>query len=94
MPTIIVLGSWRGRNEAMEYDNDKVDEMVLALLYLTMFNDKHESRAWKGHDWDAMDRLHEKGYISDPRSKAKSVAMTEEGAARARELFEKHFVKK
>jgi hypothetical protein len=78
----------------MEYDTDKVDEMVLALLYLTMFNNKHESRAWKTHDWDAMDRLHQKGYISDPRSKAKSVVMTEEGAARSRERFEKHFVKK
>ncbi len=38
------------------------------------------------------DRLHEKGYISDPKSKAKSVVMTEEGAKRAKELFEKHFM--
>lgn len=78
----------------MEYDKDKVDEMVLALLYLTMFDDKHGPRAWKGHDWDAMDRLHTKGYIFDPQSKAKSVAMTDEGAKRAQELFEKHFAKK
>lgn len=75
----------------MEYDKGKVDEMVLALLSLTMFEDRSGLRAWKGHDWDALDRLHEKGYISDPRSKAKSVVMTEEGAKRARELFEKHF---
>jgi hypothetical protein len=76
----------------MEYDKDKVDEVVLALLYLTMFDDKAGRRAWKSHDWDAMDRLHEKGYISDPKRKAKSVAMTEEGAKRAQELFEKHFM--
>jgi hypothetical protein len=76
----------------MEYDKDKVDEMVLALLSLTMFEDRSELRAWKGHDWDVLDRLHEKDYISDPRSKAKSVVMTEEGAKRARELFEKHFM--
>jgi len=76
----------------MEYDKDKVDEMVLALLYLTMFGeDQYGARAWKSHDWDAMDRLHQKGYISDPKSKAKSVVMTEEGAKRARELFERHF---
>jgi len=75
----------------MEYDKDKVDEMVLALLFLTMFTDRGEPRAWKGHDWDALNRLHEKGYISDPKSKAKSVAMTEQGAQRAAELFEKHF---
>jgi hypothetical protein len=39
-----------------------------------------------------MDRLHEKGHISDPKSKAKSVAMTAEGARGTRELFEKHFM--
>jgi hypothetical protein len=75
----------------MEYDRDKVDEVVLALLSLTMFEDRPALRAWKGHDWDALDRLHKKGYISDPKSKAKSVLMTEEGAQRSRELFEKHF---
>lgn len=78
----------------MDYEADKVDEMVLALLYLTMFKGKYGVRTWKGHDWDAMDRLHQKDYISDPRSKAKSVVMTEEGTKRAQELFEKHFGKK
>lgn len=75
----------------MEYDKDKVDEMVLALLSLTMFREGSGFRAWKGHDWDALDRLHERGYISDPRSKAKSVVMTEKGAQRSRELFERRF---
>ena len=42
---------------AMEYDQDKVDETVLALLFLTMFDeDQYGARAWKWHDWDAMDR--------------------------------------
>lgn len=77
----------------MEFDQDKVDEMVLALLYLTMSGRAPDgARAWKSHDWEAMDRLHAKGYISDPKSKAKSVAMTEEGAKRAQELFQKHFM--
>jgi hypothetical protein len=75
----------------MDYNKDKVDEMVLALLSLTMFEDRPAMRAWKGHDWDALDRLHQKGYISDPKSKAKSVIMTEQGAQRAQELFAKHF---
>jgi Domain of unknown function (DUF6429) len=35
--------------------------------------------------------LHEKGFIRDPKSKARSVALTEEGLARSEELFEKHF---
>lgn len=78
----------------MDYDRDKVDEMVLALLYLTTFEERYDVRAWKGHDWAAMDRLFEKGYIYDPRSKAKSVALTEEGIERSKELFEKHFVRR
>jgi hypothetical protein len=72
----------------MEYDRGKVDEMVLALLWLTRAGD---CRAWKSLDWDAMERLHENGYISNPRTKAKSVAFTEDGERRARELFEQHF---
>jgi hypothetical protein len=75
----------------MEYDNDKVDDMVLALLSLTMIREKSGARAWKGHDWDTLDRLHEKGYISNPKTKAKSVAVTAEGAKRSRQLFEKFF---
>ncbi len=73
----------------MEYDKDKVDDMVLALLYLTTHN--KATRAWKGMDWDAMDRLHDKGYIGNPKSKAKSVTLTDEGERLSEELFKKHF---
>jgi hypothetical protein len=74
----------------MELDTDKIDEAVLALLYLGLHE---ESRAWKGFDWEAMDRLHQQGYISDPRSKAKSVVFTAEGLRRAKSLLEKLFGK-
>jgi hypothetical protein len=77
----------------MEYDPEKVDELVLALLWLTAFDvEQYGARAWKSHDWDALDRLHAKGYISDPKTKAKSVVLSEEGIERARKLFEQHFV--
>jgi hypothetical protein len=46
---------------------------------------------WKGFDWDAMNRLYEKGLISDPVGKAKSVVFTEEGLHRSGELFRKMF---
>lgn len=75
----------------MEYDADKVDEVALALLFLTMHKDGPAVRAWKGLDWDVLNRLHEKGWIADPKSKAKSVIMTVDGEARAKEFFEKHF---
>lgn len=72
----------------MELDTNKIDDAVLALLCLGL----HEgARAWKGFDWGALDRLHEKGYISDPRGKAKSVAFTEQGLAQARRRLEDIF---
>ena len=75
----------------MKYDTDKVDDMVLALLYLATLTDRNGSRAWKSHDWEALDRLHAKGYIGNPKSKAKSVVVSEEGAQCSREMFEKYF---
>ena len=59
-----------------DIDADKVDQAVLALLYLGL-HDRY--RAWKGFDWAAMGRLHDKGYITDPVGSAKSVLFTEEG---------------
>lgn len=75
----------------VEYDHNKIDEAVLALLWLTQAGNR---RAWKSHDWDALERLHAKGYISDPKSKARSVAFSDEGERQARELFERHFGRK
>ncbi len=72
----------------MKYDKDKVDEAVLALLFLGLHD---ECRSWKGMDWGAMERLHEKGMIEDPVGKAKSVVLTEAGLAQCHALFIKHF---
>lgn len=46
-------------------------------------------RAWKGHDWDALDRLYKKGLIENPASKAKSAILTAVGLKLAVELFRK-----
>ena len=74
----------------MDIDTEKIDDAVLALLYLT----RHEgNRAWKGHDWDAMNRLHEKGFISNPENKAKSVVLSESGLAESERLFNKLFAR-
>lgn len=74
-----------------KYDQQKVADTVLALLHLNSFSDGYGERAWKSFDWDALDRLHEQGMISDPKSKAKSVMLTDEGAERARALFVEMF---
>src|SRR5260370_41246500 len=63
---------------------------TLALLWLTSFKDPVGVRAWKRQDWDTMERLHAKRFISDPKSKSKSVVLSEEGERRSRELFAKH----
>lgn len=72
----------------MELDDDKIDRAVLALLYLGLHDG---ARAWKGFDWDSLNRLHEQGFISNPRGKAKSVVFTEEGLSEARRLLEELF---
>jgi len=72
----------------MTLDNDKIDRAVLALLYLGLHD---VDRAWKGFDWEVMNRLHEKGFVSDPRGKAKSVAFTERGLIEARRLLQELF---
>jgi hypothetical protein len=72
----------------MDIDTDKIDEAVLALLYLTL----HDGvRAWKGHDWDALDRLYRKGMIENTVGKAKSVVLTDEGLAESERLFRNLF---
>ena len=76
----------------MKFVKDKIDEYTLALLYLVMWEEKHSGpRVWNGFYWDTMDRLCEKGFIRDPKNKSKSVAVTEKGFEKAKELFYKYF---
>ena len=72
----------------MKIDNDRIDDAVLALLQLVLHDNV---RAWKGFDWDTLDRLHAKGLISDPRTNAKSVVLTEEGLRHSERLFNEMF---
>lgn len=78
----------------MEIDYDKVDEMMLALLYLTSSTDKFGTRTWKGLDVATLTRLYKKGYISDPQSKSPTMLLSEEGARLSKELFSQYFAKK
>ena len=69
-------------------DIDRIDGAALAVLSLTLHD---TNRVWKGLDWEVLARLHEKGLITKPVGKAKSVYLTEDGideAARQRvQLF-------
>ena len=72
---------------------DRIDEAVLALLYLNICDRSPfgGASAWKSLDWDAMDRLHESGLISDPATKAKSVGLSDEGLVQAEAAFNRLF---
>ncbi|MBB3543527.1 DUF6429 family protein [Rhizobium sp. BK399] len=74
----------------MTVDEDKIDDAVLALMWLTLHD---ERRAWKSFDWAVTDRLYSKGLIHDPVNKSKSVFLTEEGLERSRELFRLMFMR-
>jgi hypothetical protein len=74
----------------MEIDNDKIDDAVLALMWLTLHGKR---RAWKSFAWAATGRLYQKGFICDPANKAKSVVLTDEGLQKAEELFKAMFTR-
>jgi hypothetical protein len=78
----------------VDYDKEKVDKMVLALMWLVMHGDKYRARAWKGFDWDTLDCLYEKGLISDPKSKAKSIALPDEAVKLSESLLKSILVQK
>ena len=52
-------------------ERDKlIDELTLALLYLTSFTEEGKPdvrMSWKSHDWTAMDRLVDDGFIEKPK---------------------------
>jgi hypothetical protein len=72
-------------------DQERLSEAALAILGLTAFRDRHIVRAWKGMDWDLPDVLYQKGWIDDPKGKAKSVVLTDEGARLAEDFLQRHF---
>ncbi|MBP32635.1 hypothetical protein MFUR16E_20445 [Methylobacterium fujisawaense] len=74
----------------MLVDEERIDEAVLALLWLTLHDGR---RAWKGFDWAALGRLHAKGLIADPVGRAKSVVLTDEGLRQSEALFRTLFTR-
>ena len=79
----------------MDYDSAKIDEAALALLGAFCWSEKTGvTRAWKGLNFEVSDRLFERGLIFDPKGTAKSLVLTEEGAAAARAAAEKLFGKR
>jgi hypothetical protein len=52
------------KQPAPELDEQGIDGAVLALLYLNFY---HCGVVWNGFNWDAMNRLYEKGSLRAKR---------------------------
>ena len=74
-------------------NHNKLSESALAILGLSAFRDHQVVRAWKGLDWDLLDTLYQRGWIADPKGKAKSIVFTDEGARLAQEFLTRYFGK-
>lgn len=81
--------------EMTTMDAEKLDqcigELTLALMYLNRFKERNDLcwRAWKGYDFDALGRLKDNGLIYDSSHRSKSVGLSEEGIAKAKEILGK-----
>jgi hypothetical protein len=78
--------------------NTAMEELTMMLLYLSHFTEKNrfanaeDYYAWKGYDFDVLNKLDEEDLIrqgSHP-ARSKSVYITEDGIKRAKELMEKY----
>jgi hypothetical protein len=69
----------------------KIEEAVLALLYIHSMNERGVRRSWKTYDWDVTQRLFEQGFIDNPQGTRKSVLLTPEGEKVGKALAEKLF---
>jgi hypothetical protein len=72
----------------MDYDQRKIEEVVMALLGALEFEN---GRVWKRYNFAVMDALHEKGLITDPKGRHESVYLTDEGKVLAKQLAAKYF---
>lgn len=73
------------------YDQRRVEGAVLALMHPPAQSGRLRMAGMEELPVEATDGLHERGLIGDPRSKAKPVALTDEGAQLAEQLFTERF---
>lgn len=77
---------------------EQIKELTLLLIYLTSwkedtYGDIDVYRAWKGYDFDILNKLEDEDLISGSK-KAKSTYLTKEGIEKAKELMKKYGIKK
>jgi hypothetical protein len=74
-----------------------IKELSLLLIYLTSWQEEEFSikvhRSWKGYPFGILDQLREEDCITGSKP-AKSVYLTEQGIAKAKELMAKYLNEK
>lgn len=75
----------------MKYDEKLIEETVLALLAAFSFDN---GNAWKGFDFEVMNRLHAQGLIDNPANRNKSILLTPEGLERGSAIADRLFGEK
>lgn len=74
---------------------DLLDELTLVSLFLSSWEEKEvlpglkPRRAWKGHLFEVLDTLEEKGWVNQSR-RAKSLTLTDDGVKEAQRLVERY----
>lgn len=71
-----------------EFSPEQMERLTLLMLYLQSWNENGVARAWKGYDFDVLNKLNEKGFVNDRRGN-KSLYITEKGIEEAKKIMAK-----
>ena len=76
-----------------------IKELTLILMYLNRFTEEKDFKtakdfyAWKGYNFDIINKLDDEDFISQGKYRNKSVYITEKGIEEAKKLLEKYKIK-
>jgi hypothetical protein len=76
---------------------EAVKELTMLLMYLTRFHERDRfietsDMAWKGYDFDIINKLDDEDYIGQGSHRSKSVVITDKGLEFSRELLDKYHI--
>ena len=76
-----------------------IKELTLLLMYLNRFTEEKDFKtakdfyAWKGYNFDIINKLDDEDFISQGKYRNKSFYITEKGIEEAKKLLEKYKIK-
>ena len=76
-----------------------IKELTLLLMYLNRFTEEKDFKtakdfyAWKGYNFDIINKLDDEDFIAQGKYRNKSVYITEKGIEEAKKLLDKYKIK-